>query len=89
MFLNKYFQRFYEIDQKLLNATRHAYHLSKMKLLKLNEKNEFSFEFNVVDDDDDVEIDLSDFQSFNAFKKNSLKMTLSKNCRRNHDDTLK
>ena len=61
MFLNKHFQRFCEIDQKLLNATRHAYRLSKIKLSKLNEKNKFSFEFNVVDDDDDVEINFNDF----------------------------
>ena len=61
MFLNKHFQRFCEIDQKLLNATRHAYRLLKMKLSKLNKKNEFSFKFNVVDDDDDVEIDFNDF----------------------------
>ena len=61
MFLNEHFQRFYEIDQKLLNATRHAYRLSKIKLLKSNEKNKFSFEFNVVDDDDDAEIDFNDF----------------------------
>ena len=40
---------------------RHAYRLSKMKLSKSNEKNEFLFEFNVVDDDDDVEIDFNDF----------------------------
>ena len=61
MFLNKYFQRFYKIDQKLLNATRHAYHFSKMKFLKLNEKNEFLFEFSVVNDDNDVEINFNDF----------------------------
>ena len=61
MFLNEHLQRFYEINQKLLNATRHAYRLLKMKFSKLNEKSEFSFEFNVVDDDDDVEIDFNDF----------------------------
>ena len=61
MFLNEHFQRFCEIDQKLLNATRHAYHFSKIKLLKLNEKSEFSFNFNVVDDDDNIEIDFNDF----------------------------
>ena len=61
MFLNEHLQRFCEIDQKLLNATRHAYRLSKIKLLKSNEKNEFLFKFNVVDDDDDAEIDFNDF----------------------------
>ena len=61
MFLNKHLQRLCEIDQKLLNATRHAYRLFKLKLQKLNENNEFSFEFNVVDDDDDVEINFDIF----------------------------
>ena len=61
MFLNKHFQRFCEIDQRLLNATRHAYRLSKMKFSKSNEKSEFSFKFNVVDDDSNVEIDFNDF----------------------------
>ena len=61
MFLNEHLQHFCEIDQKLLNATRHAYCLSKIKFSKSNEKNEFSFKFNVVDDDDNVEIDFSDF----------------------------
>ena len=61
MFLNEYFQRFYEIDQRLLNATRHAYRFSKMKFLKLNEENKFLFKFNVVDDDDDIKINFNDF----------------------------
>ena len=61
MFLNEHFQRFCKIDQKLLNATRHAYHFSKMKFLKLNEKNKFLFKFNVVDDDNDAEINFNDF----------------------------
>ena len=61
MFLNEHFQHFCEIDQKLLNATRHAYRLSKIKLLKLNEKNKFLFKFNVVDDDDDAEINFNNF----------------------------
>ena len=61
MFLNEHLQYFCEIDQKLLNATRHAYCLSKIKLLKLNKKNKFLFKFNVVDDDDDVEINFNDF----------------------------
>ena len=61
MFLNEHLQRFCEIDQKLLNATRHAYRLSKIKLSKLNEKSEFLFKFNVVDDDDNIKINFSDF----------------------------
>ena len=61
MFLNEHLQHFCKIDRKLLNATRHAYHLSKIKFLKSNEKNKFSFKFNVVDDDDDVEINFNDF----------------------------
>ena len=61
MFLNEHFQCFCEIDQKLLNATRHVYCLSKIKFSKSNKKNEFLFEFNVVDDDDDVEINFNDF----------------------------
>ena len=61
MFLNEHLQRFCEINQKLLNATRHAYHFSKIKFSKLNKKNEFLFEFNVVDDDNDAEIDFNDF----------------------------
>ena len=61
MFLNKHFQRFYEIGQKLLNATRHAYRLLKIKLSKLNEKNKFLFKFNVVDDDNDAEINFNNF----------------------------
>ena len=61
MFLNEHFQRFCEIDQKLLNATRHAYRLFKMKFSKSNENSEFSFEFNVVDDDDDAEINFNVF----------------------------
>ena len=61
MFLNEHLQHLCEINQKLLNATRHAYHLSKIKLLKSNKKNKFSFKFNIVDDDDDAEIDFNDF----------------------------
>ena len=61
MFLNKHLQRFCEIGQKLLNATRHTYCLSKIKFLKLNEKNKFLFEFNVVDDDENVKIDFNNF----------------------------
>ena len=61
MFLNKHFQRFCEIDQKLLNATRHAYHLPKIKFSKSNKKNKFLFKFNVVDDDNDAEINFNDF----------------------------
>ena len=40
---------------------RHAYHFSKIKFSKSNKKNEFLFEFNVVDDDDNVEINFNDF----------------------------
>ena len=61
MFLNEHFQHFYKINQKLLNATRHVYRFSKIKLLKLNEKNKFSFQFNIVDDDNDVKINFNDF----------------------------
>ena len=61
MFLNEHLQHFCEIGQKLLNATRHAYRLLKMKFSKSNEKSEFSFKFNVVDDDDDNEINFNDF----------------------------
>ena len=61
MFLNEHLQHFCEINQKLLNATRHAYRFSKMKFSKSNEKNESSFKFSVVDDDDDVKIDFNDF----------------------------
>ena len=61
MFLNKHLQRFCEIDQKLLNATRYAYRLSKIKFSKSNEKNEFLFKFNVVDDNDNIKIDFNDF----------------------------
>ena len=61
MFLNKHFQRFYEIDQRMFNATRYAYRLSKIKLSKSNKKNEFLFKFNIVDDDNDAEIDFNNF----------------------------
>ena len=61
MFLNQHFQRFCEINQKLLNATRHAYRFLKIKFSKLNKKSKFSFKFNIIDDDDDAEIDFSDF----------------------------
>ena len=56
MFLNKHFQHFCEIDQKLLNATRHAYRLFKLQFKKLNENNKFSFEFDVVDDDENADV---------------------------------
>ena len=61
MFLNEHFQRLCEIDQRLLNATRYAYHFSKIKLSKSNKKSEFSFKFNVVNDDDNAETDFNDF----------------------------
>ena len=57
MFLNEHFQRFCEIDQKLLNATRYAYYFFEMKFSKSNENNKFLFKFNVVDDDNNVKID--------------------------------
>ena len=56
MFLNEHFQRFCEIDQKLLNATRHAYCFFELQLEKSNENNKFSFEFDVVDDDEDADV---------------------------------
>ena len=56
MFLNEHFQRFCEINQKLLNATRHAYRLFELQLKKLNENNKFSFEFDVVDDDENADV---------------------------------
>ena len=56
MFLNKHFQRFCEINQKLLNATRHAYRLFELQLKKSNENNEFSFKFDVVDDDENADV---------------------------------
>ena len=61
MFLNKHFQCFCEIDQKLLNATRHVYRFSKIKFLKLNKKNKFLFKFNVINDDNDVKINFNNF----------------------------
>ena len=56
IFLNEYLQRFYEIDQRLLNATRHAYRLFKLQLKKSDEDNEFSFKFNVVNDDENADV---------------------------------
>ena len=56
MFLNEHLQRFCEINQKLLNATRHAYRLFKLQLKKSNENNEFLFEFNVVNDDENADV---------------------------------
>ena len=61
MFLNEYLQYFYEINQKLLNATRHAYCFFELKLKKSNKNNKFSFEFNVINDDDDIEINFDVF----------------------------
>ena len=61
MFLNKHFQRFCEINQKLLNATHYAYRFFKIKLLKLNKNNKFLFKFNVVNDDDNVKINFNVF----------------------------
>ena len=56
MFLNEHLQRFCKIDQKLLNATRHAYCLFKLQFKKSNENNEFSFKFDVIDDDEDADV---------------------------------
>ena len=56
MFLNEHLQRLCEIDQKLLNATRHMYRLLELQLEKSDENNEFSFEFNVVDNDENADV---------------------------------
>ena len=56
MFLNEHFQRLCEIDQRLLNATRHAYRFFELQLEKSNENSEFSFKFNVVDDDENADV---------------------------------
>ena len=56
MFLNKHFQRFCEIDQKLLNATRYTYRFFELQLEKSDENNEFSFKFNVVNDDKNTDV---------------------------------
>ena len=56
MFLNKHFQRFCEIDQKLLNATRYAYRFFKLQFKKSDENNKFSFKFNVVNDNKNVNV---------------------------------
>ena len=56
MFLNEHLQRFCEIDQKLLNMTRHAYYLFELQLKKLNENSEFSFKFDIVNDDEDADV---------------------------------
>ena len=56
MFLNEQLQRFCEIDQKLLNATRHAYCFFELQLKKSNENNKFLFKFNVVDDDENIDV---------------------------------
>ena len=61
MFLNEYFQRFCEIKQKLINTTRHAYCLFKLKFNKNNKNNKFLFKFNVVNDDDNVKINFNVF----------------------------
>ena len=56
MFLNEHFQCFCEIDQKLLNVIRHAYCFFELQLKKLNKNSEFLFKFNIVDDDEDVNV---------------------------------
>ena len=61
MFLNECFQCFCEINQKLLNVTRHMYHLLELKFEKSNKNDKFLFKFNIVDDNNNVKI------SFNVF----------------------
>ena len=56
MFLNKYLQRFCEINQKLLNAMHYAYRLLKLQLEKSDKNSKFSFKFDVVDDDINVDV---------------------------------
>ena len=56
MFLNEHFQRFCEINQKLLNATRHVYRFLELQLKKSDENNKFSFKFDVVDDDENANV---------------------------------
>ena len=56
IFLNEHFQRFCEINQKLLNATRHAYRLFKLQFKKSNENSEFSFKFNVVNNNENADV---------------------------------
>ena len=56
MFLNQHFQYFYEINQKLLNAMRHAYYFFKLQLKKSDENNKFSVKFNVVNDDENADV---------------------------------
>ena len=56
MFLNESFQCFCEIDQKLLNATRHTYRLFKLQLEKLNENNELKFKFNIINDNENADV---------------------------------
>ena len=56
MFLNEHLQCFCEIDQKLLNVTRHAYCLLKLQLEKSDKNNKFLFKFDVVDDDENADV---------------------------------
>ena len=56
MFLNEHLQRFCEINQKLLNATRYMYRLLKLQLEKSDENNKFSFKFDVVNDDENADV---------------------------------
>ena len=56
MFLNEHFQRFCEINQRLLNATRHAYCFLKLQFKKSDKNSEFSFKFNVVNDHESADV---------------------------------
>ena len=56
MFLDEHAQRFCKINQKLLNAIRHAYCLFKLQFEKSDENNKFLFKFNVVNDDENADV---------------------------------
>ena len=56
MFLNERFQYFCEIDQRLLNATRYTYCFFELQLEKSNENNKFSFEFDIINNDENVNV---------------------------------
>ena len=56
MFLDENFQHFCEINQRLLNATRHIYFLFELQFEKSDENNKFSFKFNVVNDNENTDV---------------------------------
>ena len=56
MFLNERFQHFCEIDQKLLNATRHIYCFFELQFEKLNKNNKFLFKFDILNDDESADV---------------------------------